>query len=86
MCGLKNRNPITIDYCELQSSNNKEEIRPLLVNRKKNTKKPTLIPIDALDNNNNNNNNNNSLFTINHLQRTNKDDNNTLTTKIHEKL
>ena len=30
--------------------------------------------------------NNNSLFTINHLQRTNKDDNNTLTTKIHEKL
>ena len=31
-------------------------------------------------------NNNNSLFTINHPQRTNKDDNNTLTTKIHEKL
>ena len=32
------------------------------------------------------NNNNNSLFTINHPQRTNKDNNNTLTTKIHEKL
>jgi len=30
--------------------------------------------------------NNNSLFTINHPQRTNKTNNNTLTTKIHEKL
>ena len=29
---------------------------------------------------------NNSLFTINHPQRTNKDNNNALTTKIHEKL
>ena len=39
-----------------------------------------------LNKSNNNNSYNNSLFTINHPQRTNKDNNNTLTTKIHEKL
>ena len=49
-------------------------------------KSPKTFGLDELKKGYFNNNNNNSLFTINHPQRTNKDNNNTLTTKIHEKL